>query len=184
MSAILIIGEAYAETQYFVENIVTENQFALASDSISVYGSKTVNAARIFSRLGNEVNFYAHVGDDLDGNNVITSLKNWGITPLINRIKTNKTGKIVVITSDHAKSAITLFRGANSTVSKQHIAELETIVSKVNGVYSATNLPLESLYLLAAICHGLGKPLFLDVPNQHAQLDLKKFALVDFFCSE
>jgi sugar/nucleoside kinase (ribokinase family) len=181
MSSILVVGDVYAETQYFVDRIVTENQFTFASEATAIYGSKTLNAARIFSRLGNEVNFYAHVGKDLDGENAISSLNSWGIIPLVRKVETNQTGKIVVITNSHAKSAVTLFRGANSTVSKPYISDLKEMISRVDGIYAATNLPLESLYLLTDICHSLKKPIFLDIPNQHAQLDLKKLSSVDFF---
>lgn len=181
MKSILVIGDIYAETQYFVDKIPTQDEFTFASDATSIYGSKTVNASRVLSRLGNVVSFFAHAGSDTDGNNAKQALTGWKIVSLMKHVSEEKTGKIVVITDQSAKSSITLFRGANQTVSTASINELKHIITKQDAVYAATNLPLESLYLLVQICIDNHVPLLIDVPNQHESLDLSKLSSADFF---
>lgn len=179
--SIIVVGDAYAETQYFVEEIPSQSEFAIASSATSVYGSKTINASRILARLKNKVSFVAHLGQDTDGENTIQALSGWGILSLVKCVEGEKTGKIVVITNKSGKSSITLFRGANQTLSQKAISNLEAEIIKHDAVYAATCLPLDSLYSLAEICRVNKIPLFVDVPNQHSSLDLSQLASVDFF---
>lgn len=179
--SIVVVGDAYAETQYFVEEIPSQSEFAIASSATSVYGSKTINASRVLARLKDKVSFVAHLGQDTDGENTIQALSDWGILSLVKCIEGEKTGKIVVITNKSGKSSITLFRGANQTLSQKAISNLEAEIIKHDAVYAATSLPLDSLYSLAEICRVNKIPLFVDVPNQHSSIDLSRLASVDFF---
>ncbi len=157
--SIVVVGDAYAETQYFVEEIPLQSEFTIASSATIVYGSKTINASRILARLKDKVGFVAHVGQDTDGEGTIQAISSWGILPLVKRVEDEKTGKIVVITNQSGKSAITLFSGANQTLSPQSISNLEAEIIKHDAVYAATNLPLDSLYSLAEICRENKIPL-------------------------
>lgn len=179
--SILVIGDVYSETQYFVEEIPSGNEFAISEDATSVFGSKTINASRTLARLGSNVDFFAHVGNDLEGVNSIKTFKDWEINSLTAQINNEKTGKIVVITDKSGKSGITLFRGANQTITPQIIAKYENKIAQYDAIYAATNLQLDSLYVLADLCHKINVPLFIDVPNQHNEIDLSRLSKVNFF---
>ena len=179
-----VVGDVYVETQYFVDEISIGDQFVIATDATSVYGSKTINASRILSRSDNEVTFFAHAGNDKDGENAVAAIKNWGINPDLKLLDQEKTGKMVVITNSLGKSAVTLYRGANQTITSDIVQTLESKFGQFDGVYTATNLELEALYKLASICEKQTIPILLDVPNQHTSLDLSRVRSVDFFCSQ
>lgn len=181
MSTILIIGDVRSESQYFVPKIPLENEFVISSDVSSGVGSKSINAARIFSRLENQVLFYAHVGDDVEGKNAKFAFQKWSFTPELKVIEGQKTGKLVLLTNPEGKSAISFFPGANATIKISNIHDLKDTIKKTDGVYTTTNLDLESLYFLSCFCKEFNIPLFLDVPSQHTQLNLAKLDDVTFF---
>ena len=179
--SILVIGDAYVETQYFVSTIPSANQFEIATNAQTVYGSKTINSSRIFARLRDKTTFFTNVGDDLDGVNVVQAISDWGIFAHIEKITGSKTGKISVITNQNGESSITLYPGANATITPKVISTLKEKILLSDAIYTGTHLPLEALYCLADICHENGKILFVDVPNQHSQLDLSKLSDLNFF---
>lgn len=181
MSSILVIGDIYAETQYFVSKIPTEDEFMIADDAVAMFGSKTLNAARILARLDNQVSYYAHAGSDSDGESADAFVKNQKLISLVTLVSEEKTGKIVVTTAQSGKSSVTLFKGANQTIDVGTILDLADEIESADAVYAATNLPLEGLYTLVELCHKQKKILLLDVPNQHELIDLKRFSTVDFF---
>lgn len=178
---VLIVGDIYTEVQYLVDKIPVGNEFSIAEAAITVTGSKTINAARILTRLRNKVKLYGHVGDDVDGENAILFLKTHGISPKILRKPDNTTGKISVITDRDGKSSITLFRGANQSILVTDIEKLGSEIEMADIVYTATNLPLPSLYSLIKLASLYETKVFLDVPNQHRELELSKLSSISFF---
>lgn len=181
MSNILTIGDIYNETQFFVQKIPKENEFAFSEDAITIVGSKVINVARVLQRLQNTVSFVGKVGDDGESTNAIKVLEKWGISVKIDQISGLKLGKIVVNTSAQGKSSIVLFKGANESFSIKDIEHLFPEIKAADGIYAATNLPLNVLYYLVKACDELKKPLFLDVPNQHANILLDELSTVSFF---
>jgi ribokinase len=180
MKPILVIGDLYSETQYFVEKLPGQDQFIFAHGATTMVGGKVVNAARILARLGNQVSFYGHVGNDDDGETAEHALAKYAIHSQLQKKPNETTGKITVTTDREAKSSIVLFMGANKTITQDSIATLKTTITP-SFIYAATSLELSALYALIAYAAEESIPLFLDVPNQHSLLDLTKLANVDFF---
>jgi len=181
MKKILVVGDIYAETQYFTDSIPLENEFAFAREAISTIGSKSINVARTLTKLGDDITYFGIVGDDVDGREADSQLRHYGINSQLTKIQATLTGKIAVITPKSGESSIVLSAGANEILTPAMILELVPKLSGFDCVYTSTALPLESLYALIDLCHKLKLLIFLDIPNQQSTLNLTKVANVDFF---
>jgi ribokinase len=181
MNKFLVVGDIYSEDQFFVQTIPVENEFSVAAQVTTLTGSKTINSARVMTRLNNAVDFYAKAGVDDRYLKVLADFKRYGINiDLINQTENVKTGQIAVATDEMGKSAISIYFGANSTVTPEDIQTLEANLHNYNMVYGATHLPLNCLYKLIEICNRKRVPLFLDFPNPQKTVDLNKLANVDY----
>lgn len=181
MAKILVIGDIYTEIQYFVDTIPVPKKLAVALEITTITGSKMINASRIFSRLGNEIQFSGIIGDDAFGKIAKDGLSDYGIqTNLIKTADNTKTGQITVTTYSQGESTITIYFGANQLVSVSDIEDLENDIEIVDCVYSSTNLPVDCLYKLVELCNKNSTLLFLDFPNRHTEVDLTKIATADF----
>lgn len=181
MQKILVIGDIYSETQYFLDEIPDVNQFMFAKDALQIFGSKTINAARIFSRLNCTTSFFGFVGDDQEGKNAPAALEKYKINSLLQQVNNERTGKIVVLTNKEGKSSIVLFAGSNAAFSPKYIDGLSEEIESCDIVYTATSLPLPSLYYLVEKCNKANVPICVDVPNQHNRIQLDLLSSVLFF---
>ncbi len=176
MSKILVIADIYAETQYFVDSIPLENQVAIALQVTNTIGSKTLNASRVLAKLGNDVFLFGKIGSDQNGSIALETIKDkYNLNPdFIYNVKNSSTGQLVVITNNNGKSSITIQFGANKLVNEEDIDHISKYLSGFDMVYSATNLTLPLLYKLVDKCNNFKVPIFIDVPNQQKEIDLKK----------
>lgn len=175
MAKILVIGDIYFETQYFIEDIPDAKQVSIASETTNNAGSKTINAARVMAGLGNEVSFIGRVGMDNLAELALTDLQSKGIdTTLVNKLANYPTGQLVVQTNKDGNSAVTLSFGANKAFTGEDLENFKVVVKEYDLVYAATNLPLDYLYQVVSICNEANVLSFLDVPNQHRDIDLTK----------
>lgn len=181
MSNILVVGDIYSETQFFTDNIPQENEFAFASEATTTIGSKTINVARVLSKLGNHTSYCGVIGDDLEGEQVPVSFDKWQISPMLTKLQDQRTGKIAVVTPKSGKSSVILVAGANEHLSVDIIRSLEPKMANFDCIYTSTALPLSSLYLLVQTCRNFSIPIFLDIPNQQEKLEMDKLSQVDFF---
>lgn len=175
MAKILVIGDIYFETQYFIENIPTAKQVSIASETTNNAGSKTINAARVMAGLKNDVSFIGRVGDDNLAEIVLKDLKDKGIdTSHIKKLPNFPTGTLAVQTNEEGNSSVTLFFGANKAFTEEDLVHFRAVVKDYDLVYAATNLPLDYLYQVVDICSKSNVLTFIDVPNQHKDIDLTK----------
>lgn len=181
MAKFLVVGDIYSEKQFFVNTIPIENEFSVAAEVITLTGSKTINTARVLSRLGNVVDFYAKTGNDSYLDTVLNDFKRYGINSDLVKAEANqKTGQLYVTTNSQGESAISIYFGANAFRSESEIASLGSILKNYALTYSSTNLNLSSLYKLVEISQLNKVPLFLDFPTQHKSVNLLKLKDVDF----
>lgn len=181
MANILVVGDIYYENQFFVPLIPVENEFSVATNVISLTGSKTINSARVMVKLSNNVDFFGKAGTDDYYLKVLSDFKRFGINlDKILQSESSRTGQIVYNTDDGGRSSVSIYFGANSTITVSDIEELEKTVNKYSMIYAATHLPLDCLYKLIEICENKRVPLFLDFPGQQKTVELKKLENVDF----
>lgn len=165
MAKILVIGDIYFETQYFIDAIPNAKQIAIAADTTSNAGSKTINAARVMSSLGNEVSFIGRVGKDNLAELVLSDLQSKSInTTLIKKLNDYPTGQLVVQTDKDGDSSVTLFFGANKAFTGEDLENFKVVVNEYDLVYAATNLPLNYLYQVVDTCNQCGRSYFLRCP--------------------
>ncbi len=181
MAKLLVVGDIYLENDFLVQTIPVENEFSVASEVHTFTGSKTINSARVMSRLNNSVDFFAKAGTDDLYLKILSDLKRYNINiDLISQSEDTKTGQISVITDERERSAVNIFFGANSKVTTQDIQDLEGSLSNYQMIYGATHLPVDCLYKLVEICRKKNVQLFLDFPNPQKTVELSKLKDVEY----
>lgn len=176
MSKVLVFADIYFETQYFVEKIPSNNQVAISPEIINMIGSKTLNASRIMSKAGDFVYIFGRVGEDSFGETakqVIEQKYNLH-TKYLSTVFNQKTGQLVVITDTTGQSSITLNFGVNKLIDESYLPHISPNFPEFDTIYCATNLPLNLLYSLINQADKVNVPVFIDVPNQHKEIDLSK----------
>lgn len=178
MAKVLIVGEIYRESQYFVGAIPAANEVSIADSLTNIFGSKTLNVARVLSRLGNDVTFFARIG--MESRVALeTAFADYAIsTERVSPVKTI-TGEITVITETSGSSAMALFRGANDKVTIEDIEILDKDLAEFDLVYVTTHLAAPLLSALVALCRDKTK-VFIDFPNRQAEINLKHITTADF----
>jgi sugar/nucleoside kinase (ribokinase family) len=87
MSKILAIGDIYLETQFFVDAVPGENNFAFSEQMNATVGSKVINAARVLRKLGSEVTYAGKVGSDAASSGAVEALRGYGLTPNVSTVE-------------------------------------------------------------------------------------------------
>jgi len=181
MNKVLVVGDIYIETQYFVDQIPSAKEFTFSSQAVTTTGSKTINASRVLAKLNNDVHFFGRVGKDSLGELAISHLQSFGVnTESVKSQEDQRTGLISVITDQNAESGIILFSGANKSIVKNEIDLLQNEIDNYDFIYTATNLAPESLYTLIDIANTKQIPIFIDFPNQHKVIDLTRISAANF----
>jgi ribokinase len=180
MNNILVVGDIYSESEFKVETIPAPGEYSIADSVFTVTGSKTINTARIISKLGNSTNFFGKAGKDDLYFKVLADFKNFGIK--IDHIIQNdvKTGQISITTDQADTNAASIFFGANATVSIEDIQSIKNDLNTFKLVYASTNLPLDCLYALINLCQANRTPLFLDFSNKQKEVSLKNLENVEY----
>lgn len=173
MKKILLSGGIVVEQQYFVDTIPGAGEFALSQEVRTAVTSKVINGGRLLS-LGFNTHFLGTVGKDTNGQLALKALEEFAFkTNLVKKTDKHRTGTVVVITNKNGESSITVNLAAN-------LLTKAIKIDKFDAIYTATSLPLDTLYQLVSQKQP-DQILLLDVPNKHQQLDLGKLDQVDFF---
>lgn len=180
MAKVLVLGDIYIETQFYVDQLPIENEFSVAQDVYTYTGSKTLNSARVLAQLGNYIDFFGKAGNDELYLKVISDLKRYKINLDFIKQQQTKTGQLTITTDSLGRDAISVYFGANSTINIDDIIELEEEVTNYQMVYASTNLPLNCMYKLVEICSNKKVSLFLDLSSQQRIIDLNKICNAEF----
>ncbi|MDV7340587.1 carbohydrate kinase family protein [Terasakiella sp. A23] len=100
-------------------------------------GGGATNAAVCMARLGGEVSAVLKIGDDLDGQSILSRLNSEGInTDFVVKEPDQSTGKSVVVCSHDRNAGIFVNRGANTSLKDQEITQ--SMFDGIDMVYVST----------------------------------------------
>ncbi|MBL4666811.1 MAG: carbohydrate kinase family protein [Sneathiella sp.] len=85
-------------------------------------GGGATNAAVAMSRMGAEVSCVLKLGDDIDGERILSRLHDEGVnTDFVTKHATEQTGKSVIVSSHSRNSGVFVNRGANTKLRKEDL---------------------------------------------------------------
>ena len=170
---ILVIGSINMDLVMSVERSPEAGETVVGRDYSYIPGGKGANQAVAAAKLGGEVTFCGRVGNDANGEILLTNLQNNNInTAFITRDHGNQTGLAAIPVEADGQNRIIIFAGANGCVSKEDVDK--AMEQSYDAVMMQLEIPLDT------VTHGFqrakekGIPVVLDA-GPAMKINLKQF---------
>lgn len=157
-----VVGSINMDMTVTAERIPGKGE-TLRGDSVSsIPGGKGANQAVAMAKLGAEVEMFGCVGDDSNGALLLENLKRVGVkTDHIRVLKGVPTG-IAMITVAENDNTIVVIPGANGKVDRGYADSIREELAQYDMVVLQHEIPLDTVYYLVELCHGMGIPVVLN----------------------
>lgn len=142
-------------------------------------GGKGANQAVACSKMGADTQLIARVGDDLFGQSLIHTLREFGVGTDYIAVESGISSGVAVITVCDGDNAIILDSGANARLTPAFIREHEAVLLKADAVLLQLEIPLGAVYEALQVVKG-NVPVFLN-PAPALPLDDGMLRGVDYF---
>ena len=121
-----------------------------------VPGGKGANQAVAMARLGAQVTMYGCVGDDENGRQLLSLLKDEGIDVSRVRVIKDEPSGLAIITVAENDNVIIVVSGANGLVDRRYIDSISGELSQYDLVVLQHEIPLETVHYTISVCHEKG----------------------------
>jgi ribokinase len=125
-------------------------------------GGKGANQAVAIARLGYPAILLGAVGTDLFGQNLLSTLKSYGVDISHVKVEGETSGTASIVVDAHGENAIIVTPGANLAVYTKYLKTKLDILKNAGLVLTQLEIPLETVEWLADCCCRLNVPLMLD----------------------
>lgn len=126
-------------------------------------GGKGANQATAVSRLGKKVQLIGAIGDDLYGENLLTSLKDNNINiEFVKKSKKMTTGTSIVVIDDRGENTILVLKGANDDLLVPDIESAFNDMEESNILLVQMEVPHESVIRAMQLAKERGMYVILD----------------------
>ena len=178
---ILTVSSANMDLNMRVKEAPVKGQTVFGKSYSYVPGGKGANSASAIAKLGAESYFCTSLGNDNNGKALLTLYNRLGIrTEYIKTDSGLPTGLATVTVEDDGANRITVFSGANLSVSPE-IAENAFYGVKPDAVFCHFEIPFETVVHISHICHNNGVPMFIDAGPADSALNLSLLSPVFVF---
>jgi ribokinase len=173
---VLVVGSANVDVSVTTPALPRPGETVVGDGSMISVGGKGANQAVAAARCGADVDFVARVGDDAFGRMVVDSLAAAGVaTAEVRPVAGVGTG-LAAIYVDHAgQNCIVVVPGANARLAADELEALAPAVAAAAVVVVQCEVPLPTVYRLAALARRAGTPLVLNPAPAHG-LELARLA--------
>lgn len=176
---IVVVGSANMDMVMRTDRIPAIGETMKGEGFFLSAGGKGANQAVACARMGAETWFVGKVGDDIFGQSLLGSLKEFGVRTGLMTAEPNATTGVAAITVCGGNNFIILHDGANGRVTPEYIRSFERDILSADAVMLQLEIPMESVY--AAIELVKGKvPVFLN-PAPAVPMDEAILRGVDYF---
>ena len=140
---IVVIGSSNTDMVVQSNHLPKTGETVLGGEFIMNPGGKGANQAVAAARLGGEVTFIAKIGDDVFGTEAVRGFKSHGInTDFIGIDKDAPSGVALIMVDDQGENCISVALGANSTMRKEDIDRVESVLNDSKFVLIQLEIPL------------------------------------------
>lgn len=142
-------------------------------------GGKGANQAVACAKMGAETHLMGKVGDDIFGQSLLDSLREYGVNTEYMAVEPEVTTGVAAITVNNGNNFIILDAGANDAVSPTYIRSYEEQLLAASAIMLQLEIPLDTVYESIEIVKGK-VPIFLN-PAPAAHLDDHVLRGIDYF---
>lgn len=178
MKKILVIGSANADLTIHADRMPKLGETILGHDFSVNSGGKGANQAVAAAKLGGDVTFIGAVGNDGNGQKLLSDLNKNGVTfeGIVSKEAATGTASITVIDGDNF---IILNAGANDLMTPKAIEEKAEIIKTADFLIMQLEIPVESVLKAAEIAKSSGTVVVIN-PAPYKELPEKLFELTDY----
>lgn len=174
MKKILVIGSSNTDLITSVERFPNAGETISGKSFMQAMGGKGANQAVAAKRLGGDVNFVTCLGDDANGRNMLSYLKNEGLD-VTNALVVDHapTGTAIILVNDEGENCIVVTPGANHELLPNHIRHLEGEISRSSIIVLQMEIPFETVRSVVEIASKHKIPVLLNVaPAREIPIDV------------
>lgn len=178
---ILAVGSTNIDFVAKVDSVPVAGETVISDGSYSfVPGGKGANAAVAAARLGADVVFCARVGNDTYGKMLSATYKNEGIdTRYVTFDKEKNTGLAAIYVEKSGANRITVFPGANHTLTEDHVEEAFT--SYPDALLIQFEIPKKIVISSIKQANASDVPVFVDAGPVIPDLDISDLGKIEIF---
>lgn len=164
MKKIVVIGSLNIDMVVQVDHIVKPGETISTSKSETFYGGKGANQAFAVAIAGGSVAMIGKVGNDSNGEKVISNLENVGVdTSYISKTDETHTGYAFISVDQVAENSIVVVKGgANDYLRPSDIESAKSLIESCDLVLIQQEIPKETIEYAIELSHSLGKYIILN----------------------
>lgn len=159
---ILVVSSANMDMVMSINAVPEAGQTVIDNGSYSyIPGGKGANSAVAISRLGGKCTFLTRLGNDANGDALLSLYKSEGMdTSFIKRDEIAPTGLATILVEKSGQNRIIVFAGANQKIDNGSIDD--AIVSGVDALYMQFEINHDAILHSAKMASKNGIPIFID----------------------
>ena len=153
---ISVVGSINTDMTVQAERIPLRGETLRGHDLCYIPGGKGANQAVALARLGADVTMFGAVGDDANGELMLSALSSAGVkTEFIRKDEKEPTG-LAIITVGDSDNTIIVVPGANDTVSIDYINSIKEELLSSDMVVLQLEVPLSTVEYVLDLCRERG----------------------------
>lgn len=177
---VLVIGSINMDVSYQVQAIPHPGETVMAMGVKKSPGGKGANQAYAASKLGSEVTMLGCVGQDENGEALLSSLRSAGVdTSYIKRQADTASSSAFICVSSRGENCIVVDSSANAMVTPSYLAENEWLFDKAEYCILQMEIPHETVAKAIALCKKHHVEVVLN-PSPLTSLDKSILCGVDY----
>ena len=161
MKNILVVGSVNADLTIYTDRLPHPGETVEGSGFSAAFGGKGANQAIAAAKLGGNVRFYGHVGDDAYGAPAIDNLRRCGVDFTGRTVPGFSTGA-AVITVCGGENSIILSAGANATVTPEALEEHAALFRWADYVLLQLEIPTDAVLRAMELARAAGAQVILN----------------------
>ena len=181
MKRILVVSSANMDMVMNVDFVPVGGQTVIDKGTYTyVPGGKGANSAVAFSRLGAKCVFLTKLGEDSNGDALLSLYEKEGMdVSYIKRDKNVASGLAAILVEKTGQNRIIVFPGANSKIDLDTVTD--AVASKPDALYMQFEINYDAILHAAKEAHKAGIPIFIDAGPANKDFPLEELTKVTVF---
>lgn len=166
---IVVVGSINLDYTFVVNQLPQSGQTTLIQNITTSFGGKGANQAVGAAKLGREVSLIGEVGNDTDANFILDTLEKERIdTRGVHRYPHSSTGKAYIYIEKDGEGTITIFPGANTSLTPEDIYNRQFLFKKAGYCLLSTELHVSTICAAAETAKKYGVQTILKPSTLHS----------------
>ncbi|MCF0133548.1 MAG: substrate-binding domain-containing protein, partial [Blautia sp.] len=158
---ILVVGNCSTDYMLQLDHIPAEGEMSIAGNMTTIPGGKAVVQAIGAGKLDGNVHILGCIGDDIEGQNIVNSLKDYSVhTESLTVVSSLPTGRAYIFSAPNTSTVIS-YPGANTAYTKEHLTPHRHLFQSCDYCLLSTELDPDLINQVVRSCERNNLELFL-----------------------